>query len=207
MKRLLITLLFCGLITIGFSQTVAKIENIKILLELTGAGKMGVQAADNMLTSFKTSYKEVPEQFWIDFKKELNPAALVNLMIPIYDKYYTEDDIKQLTDFYQTPIGKKVIFNTPFIMQESMQAGQSWGQKIGEKVIENLKVKGYLQRAAACFLEQLKDTWHIKIPDNKCDQGFLFLIVTRPGFEPRQAESESAVLPLYYRAIFIEVQI
>jgi hypothetical protein len=26
--------------------------------------------------------------------------------------------------------------------------------------------------------------------------------VTRPGFEPRQAESESAVLPLYYRAIF-----
>jgi hypothetical protein len=24
--------------------------------------------------------------------------------------------------------------------------------------------------------------------------------VTRPGFEPRQAESESAVLPLYYRA-------
>ena len=25
--------------------------------------------------------------------------------------------------------------------------------------------------------------------------------VTRPGFEPRQAESESAVLPLYYRAM------
>ena len=25
--------------------------------------------------------------------------------------------------------------------------------------------------------------------------------VTRPGFEPRQAESESAVLPLYYRAL------
>ena len=144
MKCISIILLFCGLTTIGFGQTDSKIENIKILLELTGAGKMGVQAADNMLTSFKTSYKEVPEQFWIDFKKELNPATLVNLMIPIYDKYYTEDDIKQLTDFYQTPIGKKVIFNTPFIMQESMQAGQSWGQKIGEKVIENLKVKGYL---------------------------------------------------------------
>ena len=27
------------------------------------------------------------------------------------------------------------------------------------------------------------------------------LFVTRPGFEPRQAEPESAVLPLYYRAI------
>ena len=28
----------------------------------------------------------------------------------------------------------------------------------------------------------------------------LSTLVTRPGFEPRQAESESAVLPLYYRA-------
>ncbi len=27
------------------------------------------------------------------------------------------------------------------------------------------------------------------------------IYVTRPGFEPRQAEPESAVLPLYYRAI------
>ena len=144
MKRISIILLLCVLATIGFGQTNAKIENIKKLLELTGAGKMGVQAAESMLNSFKTSYKEVPEEFWIDFKKELNPEALVNLMIPIYDKYYTDDDIKQLTDFYQTPIGKKVISNTPLIMQESMQAGQNWGQKIGEKVVENLKVKGYL---------------------------------------------------------------
>ena len=33
------------------------------------------------------------------------------------------------------------------------------------------------------------------------------LIVTRPGFEPRQAESESAVLPLYYRAIKLEYKL
>jgi hypothetical protein len=26
-------------------------------------------------------------------------------------------------------------------------------------------------------------------------------LVTRPGFEPRQTESESAILPLYYRAM------
>lgn len=69
MKQLLITLLFYGLTTIGFGQTDSKIENIKKLLKLTGAGKMGVQAAESMRTSFKTSYKEVPEEFWINFKK------------------------------------------------------------------------------------------------------------------------------------------
>ena len=29
----------------------------------------------------------------------------------------------------------------------------------------------------------------------------LFKLVARPGFEPRQTESESVVLPLYYRAL------
>ena len=30
---------------------------------------------------------------------------------------------------------------------------------------------------------------------------FSITFVTRPGFEPRQTESESVVLPLYYRAV------
>jgi hypothetical protein len=34
---------------------------------------------------------------------------------------------------------------------------------------------------------------------NKTD---LSPLVTRPGFEPGQAESESAILPLYYRAFY-----
>ncbi len=31
----------------------------------------------------------------------------------------------------------------------------------------------------------------------------LSIFVTRPGFEPRQAESESDVLPLHYRAVYL----
>ena len=37
---------------------------------------------------------------------------------------------------------------------------------------------------------------------NKFSKPAMDHLVTRPGFEPRQAESESAVLPLYYRAIY-----
>ena len=57
------------------------------------------------------------------------------------------------------------------------------------------------------FFRAIKRYLGYKNHDNKCDQFFLFLIVTRPGFEPRQAESESAVLPLYYRAIKFEYKL
>ena len=146
MKQILITLLFCGIFTNGFSQSVSKTDDIKRLLEITGSGKLGVQVGQTMISSFKKSYPNVPEEFWNSFLKELNSDVLINMIIPIYDKYYSESEIKELTEFYQSALGKKVIATMPQIMQESMQAGQSWGRAIGEKVYTNLKEKGFVKK-------------------------------------------------------------
>ncbi|MFV5689921.1 DUF2059 domain-containing protein [Flavobacterium sp. ZT3R25] len=146
MKRFLITLFLCGLLTSGFSQSISKMDNIKNLLELTGSGKLGVQVGENMIISFKKSYPNVPVEFWDNFLKEMNSDTLINLIIPIYDKYYTESEIKQLAEFYQSSLGKKLISIMPLVLQESMQAGQTWGKEIGEKVYNNLKEKGFVEK-------------------------------------------------------------
>lgn len=143
MKKILITLLLSGTIITGFTQSVAKVENVKKFLELTGAGKLGVQLAGNMVSSFKKSFAGVPDEFWDSIVKKLDPDTITNLVIPIYQKYYTDEDIQQLIVFYQTPLGKKVIASTPQIMQESMQVGQNWGRAIGEKIYNDLEAKGY----------------------------------------------------------------
>ena len=146
MKKIIIAFLICGLSISAFSQTTnnSKIEKIKNLLEMTGSGKLGVQVASNMMAAFQKSYTTVDEKCWDDFAKEIKAEDLVNLIIPIYDKYYTEDDIDQLTSFYNTPTGKKMIETLPIVTQESMTAGQAWGKLIGEKVIQQLTEKGYL---------------------------------------------------------------
>ncbi|MFV8376792.1 DUF2059 domain-containing protein [Flavobacterium sp. LB1P62] len=146
MKRFSITLFLCGLLTSGFSQSISKTDNIKNLLELTGSGKLGVQVGENMIISFKKSYPNVPVEFWDNFLKEINSDTLINLIIPIYDKYYTESEIKQLTEFYQSSLGKKLIAIMPLVLQESMQAGQTWGKEIGEKVYNNLEEKGFVKK-------------------------------------------------------------
>jgi hypothetical protein len=146
MKKIIIAFLICGLSISAFSQTTnnSKIEKIKNLLEMTGSGKLGVQVANNMISVYQKSYNMVDKKFWDDFIKEIKAEDLVNLIIPIYDKYYTEDDIDQLTSFYNTPTGKKMIETLPIVTQESMTAGQAWGKLIGEKVIQQLTEKGYL---------------------------------------------------------------
>jgi hypothetical protein len=139
--------LFLAVLSIcSYAQTATKTENIRKLLELTGSGKIGVQVAQNMIVSFKKVYPSVPDEFWEGFKKELNSEVLVEMVIPIYDKYYTETEIKELTDFYATPIGRKVITVTPLISQESMQAGQKWGKELGEKLYKDLNDKGLIKK-------------------------------------------------------------
>ncbi|HAO10029.1 MAG TPA: hypothetical protein DCQ51_02330 [Planktothrix sp. UBA8407] len=40
---------------------------------------------------------------------------------PLYDKFFTEEDLQTIIDFYQTPTGKKTITVMPQLLQESMQ--------------------------------------------------------------------------------------
>ncbi len=146
MKKSSMVLFLAVLSICSYAQTATKTENIRKLLELTGSGKIGVQVAQNMIVSFKKVYPSVPDEFWEGFKRELNSEVLVEMVIPIYDKYYTETEIKELTDFYATPIGRKVITVTPLISQESMQAGQKWGKELGEKLYKDLNDKGLIKK-------------------------------------------------------------
>ena len=112
---------------------------------MTGSGKLGVQVMNNMISSFKVKLPNVPTEFWDEIGKEVNPEGLIELVAPIYAKYYTDDEIVKLLEFYKSPLGKKVIANMPLITQDSYQIGEEWGRKIGERVERRLKEKGYLK--------------------------------------------------------------
>lgn len=146
MKKTLTLLSIC-LVTLSIqAQTSTKREKIQKLLEISGAGKIGIQVMNQMMSNFKSSYNTVNQQFWDDFKNEVKAEDIVNLVIPIYEKHYSEQDIEQLIIFYKSPIGQKAIAVTPVISQESMVAGQQWGIEIGKKVIDKLKEKGLLEK-------------------------------------------------------------
>ncbi|MFL9831472.1 DUF2059 domain-containing protein [Flavobacterium sp. ST-87] len=146
MKKSLLILSFCILSLSANAQNTSKTEKINQLMELMGSGKMAIQMMNQMMESFKSSYSKVNDTFWEDFKKEIKAEDITNMIIPIYDKYYTESDIDQLIAFYNSPIGKKMIATMPQVMQESMVAGQAWGKQISEKVIAKLKEKDNLEK-------------------------------------------------------------
>ena len=113
-------------------------------MELTGSGNLGVQVTSNLFDMYKKNYTQVDPAFWNEMQKEVSADGLINLVVPIYDKHFSEQEIDALITFYSSPAGKKIIQTMPVVMQESMAAGQQWGKELSEKVMERMKAKGYL---------------------------------------------------------------
>jgi uncharacterized protein len=120
-------------------EAAAKRQDIRRLLEATGSAKLGQQVLAQMLDSFKSMHSNVPEEFWDQILQEFDADSMIQLIIPIYDKHLTHDDIKGLLAFYESPLGRKMVEATPDITKESLTAGQQWGMEIARKVQKRLE--------------------------------------------------------------------
>lgn len=143
MKKIVIVFLLLISSGVMMAQQSSKAVKIKQLMELTGTGKMAVQVVDQIISTTAVRNPKVDPKFWEEFSKSINPEDMINLIMPVYEKFYSEEDIDNMIIFYNTPTGKKMIQVLPDLTQESMRVGQQWGMKIAEDIMKKLKDKGY----------------------------------------------------------------
>lgn len=124
------------------SAATATEKSVRELLTITGAGEMGKQMMRNMLPGLKQMVPQVPEAFWTEFMNEVDANELIDQVIPIYQRHYSEEDLQAAIKFYRSPAGRRMIEKQSVVMQESMQVGQQWGQDVARRVIEKAQKLG-----------------------------------------------------------------
>jgi hypothetical protein len=147
MKRLILAMLALALLCAGPAMAqqaqgedaAAKQRDIRRLLEVTGSAQLGQQVLAQMMEAFKKASPEVPESFWNEMMKEFDSATMIDLIVPVYEKHLTHEDVKGLIAFYESPLGRKMTAALPVIAQESMQAGQQWGMDVARRVQQRLE--------------------------------------------------------------------
>lgn len=122
---------------------VNKTADIKTLLTLTKSGELAVQMMQEMLNTYRQGLPQVPDEFWLGFAVKVKTEDLVDMLVPIYDRHLTHDEVVSLIEFFQSPTGKKLVSIQPSVLKESMQAGQEWGERIGRQVTAELQKQGY----------------------------------------------------------------
>ncbi len=115
----------------------------KEILAMKNASAMYANAVPNMVGRVKDSLL----QSNLNYQKDLNEVALViaqamagrdkeigEQMARIYASDFTEAELKDLSAFYKSPLGQKLLVQEPQSISASMTYMQQWAQSFSEEV-------------------------------------------------------------------------
>ena len=131
------TLIALSLTFSAFSFGQASSSKVMELIEVTGSKNQMKIMMGKMIEQYETNFN-IPKENFADFVSDASIHTFVERLVPIYQKYYSEEDIDGLLAFYKSPVGKKTLSIMPQLLQESMNVGEIWGREIGEKMMMKL---------------------------------------------------------------------
>jgi hypothetical protein len=140
------SLLVCILISVTATVTHANISNekrreIDRMLNLVGMQALADQMMQQMVTSLRATLTDVPPTYWDTFGSRFSTSEFLERIVPLYDKYYSLEDLRAVNEFYSSKAGQRILKTLPQIMQESMAIGETWGKEVGERVVADAKAE------------------------------------------------------------------
>lgn len=129
----------------------AKDGDIRSLMELVGARDQVQEAVANSTEQYREKLlATVPNNargqafvtsFADTYQKKFDVDDLTEQLVGIYDKHYTDDEIKTLLQFYGSPVGQKVAAEMPKITKEIQAASRAAGAKAAKEALQAMKAQ------------------------------------------------------------------
>ena len=78
------------------------------------------------------------DTFSTQFNASASPGAVTDAMVTIYAKNFSMEDIQGLIQFYETPLGKRVVKTLPEVSQQSQRMGVEMEQNAALTVLRGM---------------------------------------------------------------------
>ena len=65
-------------------------------------------------------------------------GELIELVAHVYAEHFTTAELEQLIEFYESPIGRKLVGEQTEVTKETMAIGRRWGMAVGADVMREL---------------------------------------------------------------------
>lgn len=123
-------------------ETVPSPSEIRALMQASGAADipstLGPVMAQQIIATLRQSNPSMPLRVQVVvtevtakfLRQRAEEDHLVDRLVPIYSKYLTKDDVRQMTEFYLSPVGRKLVRLSPQITSESAAIGRTWATSI-----------------------------------------------------------------------------
>ncbi|PTL75491.1 DUF2059 domain-containing protein [Vitiosangium sp. GDMCC 1.1324] len=114
-----------------------KEQKVRRLMVLTGAEDSGKQMLDLMTTQF-SQMSHIPPGFMEKFREVAEEESIVDLLVPVYMKHLSEEDLDAAIAFHESPAGKRFLAAQPRLLEEAKEIGEQWGMNLAEKTLRAL---------------------------------------------------------------------
>jgi hypothetical protein len=135
-------------------------ERVRELLALTGADKHGTVMLDQLIQNFRRQNPSLPLAFWDELKATLNAQEIIELIIPIYQKHLSAQDVEEAITYWKSASGRRVSAAQSQITTESLRVGQEWGARVVPGIVEKVRSlpqrklhNGYIDRSGRVAVE------------------------------------------------------
>lgn len=120
-----------------------KRDDIRRLLELTGAVQLAEQVADPLFDAFQKAAPQVPTEMWAKLRERIDYDELLRSIIDVYEEELSHDDIVAMIRFYESPHGSRFAKAMPTMTAKSQEIGRQYGERVAREVIAELIESGY----------------------------------------------------------------
>jgi len=131
------------------SMDTAKQTDIRSLMELVGARDVVQDGANNAIEQSREKLlASVPNNdkgqafvnaFAASYQKRFDLDQVTGQLVTIYDKHFTEEEVRGLLQFYGSPLGQKVAAEMPKISREIQAATRAASNKAAKEALAELK--------------------------------------------------------------------
>lgn len=135
---------FVFLLYLGAICQDTKTEKIEALIELLSTEERMSSMITNLINESLKTASSFDSAFWDEYKvRALNSYndTLKPQIISIYDKYFSDEEIDYMYEFYSSEIGKQTLKKYDMLMQELMLMGLKFGEEISDQVIQDIEEK------------------------------------------------------------------
>jgi ankyrin repeat protein len=116
-----------------------KLQNIRKLIVLLGGLDMQKRNVQEELASWHEKTPQARSEDGEALAKEVSEKeiqGLIDKLVPVYDKYLTDEDVSEMLKFYESPTGKRVAQAMPQMREESRRVTLEWRQSLAKKVTD-----------------------------------------------------------------------
>ena len=137
------SILFCLMGSVSFLQAQSKDMDIRKLVDLLKVEESVELMLDQSIVVLKQQYPKIPVSYWSELKRKIDYSQFTEMVIPVYNKTFSHQEVKDLIQFFSTPVGRKYVRELPAINTAIYNVSHEYGRALSQQIVQQMRTDGF----------------------------------------------------------------